>query len=543
LQSGISSSAARANCTSPEKRRSNDGSNHGSEDQNQDLLKYPASVVANKDKEISSLRKELKEIQDHLNQVIVSQEMVSKRVEKKQRAMESSSAALEQIQKTARIQNEQIVFYEACLRKKDLEIEQLKHELQQSKRAQTKLELDLEVHDLKFSICDDYHRLTDKRRLDSKNEDEDDNEEELARRDLEKARLNNQDTEYLSILSKLDRLERVFEKSKSEITEQCSSLNEEYKCALKTINLLESRAKGDSDHQRRFDKKTQDDEVSDAAGSVSSTFATVPGTDLISMYGDSQSLPVGSSVEELLEKRVQILESDAMKSSLQLEGLREELEKARAVHNDLTIFTNENELHILRMEKDALFKRISALETEIGFTSGQIDDKTRTRRYRALERNLNEYIAEILSLEDRLKTKESIISRLKDIELSRRLGLDKDKDSDSASGSNWYSPRNEDQMTPSAISSSTTLVSSGNDEEHADMIRSRLNKKIEELKMKSKKFHVGADENPKNSTRIAILRKRLGELSSANHRPNSNNTEPEQTQHSSSSSHEKKYSI
>jgi hypothetical protein len=190
--------------------------------------------------------------------------------------------------------------------------------------------------------------------------------------------------------------------------------------------------------------------------------------------------------DELLRKRIKILESNGRRCAMELQGMRQEVERSRAMQNDLTVFTNENELSILRLEKDALKKRIAALETEIGFTFGKIDDKTRTRRYRTLEKSLNEYIVEIMSLEDKLSTKDSVISAMKSKGLSLRIEL--------GHGTSTKSSTSVGQTSPAP--------------------RSRLHQKIEELKTKSKMVGQTRKETS-SSARIALIRQRLKECSSA----------------------------
>ena len=526
------SSYARSTSKSPARTRTIEPFDNTSNESDQEQ-RYSASALSDKDKEIASLRRELHELQDHLTHVVASQEVLSKRAEKKHQAAESATVALEKMEKTVEIQNEQIVFYEYCLKERDSEIEKLKRELEQRRTREARLELDLEVHDLKFSIYDDYRRLLDKQKLNGRDEEDEDDDIDGVASDMEKAKLNNQDVDYVSILSKLDQLENIYERAKTDT-------NSQYEDALRKIALLEQKLEST---EKQVNTATVAEKTNNVAsdestvGSVSSTVATFPATDSNPVPNDSNSTDTSynsSPTLELLEKRIQILEADKLKSSLRIEGLREELEKTRAMHNDLTVFTNENELTILRLEKDALTKKISCLETEIGYTTGQIDDKTRTRRYRALEKNLNDYIAEIMSLEDKLKAKDSAISRLKERNLARRLGVDDDKGSDctTTTGIMW---NDEDSR---AIA---------HEDVKDDTMKSRLNKKIEELRMKSKKFSQPTEGPNNESSRVAMLRKRLGEISSANDhtKPNPRDRTKQSTSNKDQSEHEttKKYDI
>jgi hypothetical protein len=450
------------------------------------------------------------------------------------------------LQETVHVQSEQLCFYASRLKERDMEIEHLVLELEQCNRRQASMELELEVHDFKYSIYDDYRRLMDKQRLDRRAaNDHDDNDDDDGSSDdgaLEQSERNS----HQQILSKLDQLEQLFEKAKAEATSRYATLYEEHRSALTKIFLLERKPTIDNPNDRLKDIGDEGSEKS--SGSVSSTVASAPVAELLSfnnVKGDhnadcstAQAAPAATTVG-LLTERVKVLEADNLRLSLHVQGLREELQRTRAIQNDLTIFKDENEVNALRREKDVLINKIAALETEIGFTSGQIDDKTRTRRYRMLERNLNGYIAEIMSLEDKMRAKESVIARLKERDLTRRLGLEKNSvvsEPPSESAHRWYEGASADGATSRSTTTSGNAkpIATSDGDMHgmasanlprADMMRNRLNKKIEELKSKTKKMtfasastgdRTSTDGTSSTTSRVARLRKRLDEISVTN---------------------------
>jgi hypothetical protein len=497
----ISASSRATTSQSPPRRRGYSDNNTP----NRELRLPPsASFHERKDREIVALRKELKELQDHLTKALESEQVLEKRAEKKQLAADSALATVEELQRTVHVQAEQLQLYEYCLKERDAEVDNLTQALQRSQTRCFQFELDLEVHDLKFSIYDDYRRLMDRERLGGKNDDESDDDVSTTDDDFERAIRNNQENAYVGVLSKLGQLEKIFESEKAEAAKKHAALQKEYELAQKDISRLKANQNieihgsvVDINTKSRADESAQKSVI----GSISSTSVNVPSSEL-THFGSSPSTGDSSQpsqITEMLEKRIKLLESDNHKASIQITRLQQELERSRGMQNDLTVFTNENELSILRLEKDALGKKISALETEIGFTSGKIDDKTRTRRYRALEKNLNDYIAEIMSLEDRLKAKESIISSLKEKNLAlkikaNKLSLCSTEPAHSARSSN--------------MAASETIQA-------LDMPRSRLNTKIEELKKKAQ-WAGHSHEGSNGGSRIAMLRKRLDELSNSN---------------------------
>ena len=320
-------------------------------------------------------------------------------------AASSSPEDLTLMKKTIQAQNEHIAFYESRLKERSNDIEKLNLELMLSKKNQANLELELDIHDLKYSMYDDHRRLMDRQRLDDKNDEEGDEIEiELENSPISKI--------IRGLFSKLDRLDQLYEKSKTEAKNRFSILHDEYNIAISKISLLER-------------------ERSNSTSNISSVATTVTGIN-------------STSTLVFYEKRMKILESENLKYSLDLQRKGEELEKAKAMQTNSTNEKNKNEFNTHNIEKQTLTNKIAALETEIGFTSGHIDDKTRTRRYRALEKNLNEYIVEIMGLEDKLKAKEKVNSKLKEMDLTQNFGFEKRNSWDhvSESSTKWYE-RNE----------------------------------------------------------------------------------------------------
>jgi len=261
-------------------------------------------------------------------------------------------------------QNEQIKFFESCLKKRSSDIAQLTFELKLCKKNESNLNLELEIHDLKYSMYDDYRRMMDRERLENtSNKERLETDKQLETSIFSKSR---------DAFAKLNELDQLYEKSKLEAENRFSILREEYN------RILSAR--------EEYNEDTSADKI--------------------------------ATSKELLQNRIKILESENSKYSLEIKEKEQELERAKSMQNGSTSSSREdkNHLHQHNLEKQTLNNKISALETEIGFTSGQIDDKTRTRRYRALEKNLNDYVAEIMGLEDQLRGKEKIISKLKERE-------------------------------------------------------------------------------------------------------------------------------
>jgi hypothetical protein len=396
---------------------------------------------------------------------------------------------VKQMKQLIQTQGEQIKFYENCLKKRLYNAEQLSLDLQLSKKNESKLSLELEIHDLKYSMYDDYRRMMDRQRLNNiyeKQGDEIEFENEFSLKSYD-------------AFSKLNHLDHLYEKSKLEAESRFSILQEEYN------RIVSARFASPSEKTR----------------------------------GTSTTLTL-----ELLENKIKILESENSKYSIDIKRKEEELDKAKSLRNNSTAERKENSSNIHNVEKQTLQNKIIALETEIGFTSGHIDDKTRTRRYRALEKNLNDYVAEIMGLEDKLKAKEKIISELKERKLTVNVGLEKQNDrgsKPSVSTAKWYEQSNKGskgQSTPTDRShggnapKQTTKsfephkIEGGNgiqgsrsfgadnieavatDIQH---LRSRVSKTIGGDKIEFRK-RINGKGRSSSSSRIAMLRKRLDAL-------------------------------
>ena len=405
-----------------------------------------------------------------------------------------SSGDPKQMKDIIQAQNEQIRFYENCLNKRSIDIEQLSHELELSKKNESKLNLELEIHDLKYSMYDDYRRMMDRQKLDSTYYKEgDETEKELENSFFSKS---------YDGFSKLNHLDQLYEKSKLEAESRFSLLQEEYIRVISTRSLLDGDKSGE----------------------------TINNTTSLDIGVTSTNLSVPS---DLLESRIKILESENLKYALDIKRKEEELERAKALQNESSSTKEENLSNTHNLEKQTLTNKIIALETEIGFTSGHIDDKTRTRRYRALEKNLNDYVTEIMGLEDQLQAKEKIISKLKEMDLRFEKRNDRDCHL-SVSSAKWYERSNNTQQGPTTssksvdgwkmpvdrlygldyasdlkgIEGSKTLVGDKIDAVSTDILRLKT---IGGSKIGSRKS-INRKGSSNSSARIAMLRKRLDAL-------------------------------
>ena len=293
-------------------------------------------------------------------------------------------------------QNEQIMYFETCLKKRSNDIEQLALELKLSKKNESRLNLELEMHDLKYSMYDDYRRMMDRQRFDNTS-----NKEESEKEGgLSTSFFTNSNVAFI----KLDQLDRLYEKSKVESEHHFSILREEYDRVVSAKSV--------------YDEET------------------------LREYTNNASSNAIATTTDLLEKRIRFMESENEKNSLVIKEKEEELKIAKLTQNDSTSSRREkNRFYAHNLEKQTLENKIVALEIEIGFTSGHVDDKTRTRRYHALEKNLDDYVTEIMGLEDQLNEKEKIISKLKDRHIEMNFGSDKrnNRESDwSMPSGKWY---------------------------------------------------------------------------------------------------------
>eukprot|EP00531_Pseudo-nitzschia_arenysensis_P014193 CAMPEP_0116125736 /NCGR_PEP_ID=MMETSP0329-20121206/5967_1 /TAXON_ID=697910 /ORGANISM="Pseudo-nitzschia arenysensis, Strain B593" /LENGTH=647 /DNA_ID=CAMNT_0003619791 /DNA_START=170 /DNA_END=2113 /DNA_ORIENTATION=+ len=390
-----------------------------------------------------------------------------------------SPGNVDQMKEIIQAQNDQIKFFEECLMKRSSDIQQLTLELKMSKKNESKLNLELEIHDLKYSMYDDYRRTMDRERL-----------ENTSKKDgfgTDRGVESSVFSKSRDAFAKLNELERLYEKSKLEAESRFSILRNEYN------RMISAKSDGDSSKEHNNDT---------SAGNVATS-------------------------KELLENRIKILQSENSKYSRAIKEKEQELEKAKSIPNVSISGSrkDENLSNRHNFEKQTLQNKISALETEIGFTSGQIDDKTRTRRYRALEKNLNDYVAEIMGLEDQLKEKEKIISKLKEKECEMILESGKNG-SNSQKTVPWYEQTSNRHKGPTVswdhevIGTSRTFDSDTIDAVSTDIqaLKNRNNNPSGSYRIGvgSSKTVTRKSANTRgrsgSSTRIAMLRKRLDAL-------------------------------
>lgn len=387
---------------------------------------------------------------------------------------------VDQMKEIIETQNDQIKFFEKCLKKRSSAIEQLTLELKLSKKNESKLNLELEIHDLKYSMYDDYRRTMDRERLETKSK----NDEFETDRDVESSVF----SKSRDVFAKLNELDRLYEKSKLEAESRFSILRDEYNRILLAIS--------DGESAREYKNDT--------------TIANV------------------ATSKELLKNRIKVLMSENSRYYREIKEKEQELEKAKTIQNG-PISSSRNDENLSNrhnFEKQTLRNKISALETEIGFTSGQIDDRTRTRRYRALEKNLNDYVAEIMGLEDQLKEKEKIISKMKEREFEMMLESGKNG-LDSQKIVPWYEQTSNRHKGPPSVSWDHEVVGTSRtfDGDTIDAVSTDIQALKNRKSNPSGSYRIGVGSSKTvsrksantrglsgSSARIAMLRKRLDAL-------------------------------
>lgn len=394
---------------------------------------------------------------EFLQKAAISEEFPTITGPKASASVSSSPGDTKQLEGIIQVQNQQINDLETCLKKRLHNVEQLTLDLKLSEKNKSKLELDLDIHDLKYSIYEDYRRTMDRQRLDNSCGNEGD-EIEIESESCFFSKSND-------MFSKLDHLDQLYESSRVEAESRFSILQEEY------------------------DRLTSKMSASNIETSNQTSTSINP-----------------TLAPDLLENRIKILESEILQYSVDIKRKEEELEKAKSAQNDFSTRREEILLKNYNIENQTLKYKIISLETEIGFTSGHIDDKTRTRRYRALEKNLNGYVAEIMGLEDKLKAKEKIISKLKKRIATQDLGAEKRNDDGCnswTSSAKWYEQANKGQIE--TITSSKSLIGVKLPGDELREISGSRNKTGSRKKTNRKGPSM-------SSSRIAMLRKRLNTL-------------------------------
>jgi hypothetical protein len=341
---------------------------------------------------VGQLRSDLKRLE---------QEMEECRKQVKEDALKQGETALEELdrmEKTIEAKDEQIDYYEFKLHVCNKKVLDLKLDLADARRRGAQLEVRLEVNQFKYSSYEDFRRQLDREALNKIGDDvisETESQDESER--------------YMQkLVADLDVMEKLYLQSKYEAADQIVALEEECLEFQATIASLERRLGANWKQDDSFASLG-----STAPNNLNSLDDPLPSAASTAAYGcEGESASIVRPTADFLKKRMEVLEAENIEYYQKTEALKAELRNAREgtkQQND----RDTREMISLRLENEALIHRLAALEIEMGLASGKFDSRTRSRRYQMLEKNFDEYIVEIMSLEDQLRMKDRIISRLK----------------------------------------------------------------------------------------------------------------------------------
>ena len=275
-------------------------------------------------------------------------------------------------------------YYEFKLQIREKEMEDLKSELKAVRRKASEVELQLEIHDFKFSAYEDYRRHIDKQALAKIGEALVSTESHDSSEDG--------DQYYIKkLINDLDEMEQLYVTSMIDSADKISTLEQECYEAREKMDSLERSLEN---HQNTNSHFVDNMVYNETLESVDRALATM----------DANKIG-------FLNKRIQILEVANRKFSKDKKVSKAELESLKVL-NEKMAGKAKQETTSLRLENGALINKLSALEIEMGLSTGNLDSTIRSKRYKMLEKNLDDYIVEIMRLEEQLRMKERIISRL-----------------------------------------------------------------------------------------------------------------------------------
>lgn len=340
------------------------------ETQTRETLDFPSTdplalscILDVKDEEIRQLHYKLEQAQRKLT-------------DRNAAEREAESEKVKQLTKDLESKNNVVDVLEVRVAAKDRRIKRLTEDLEYLKRRNVELEVKLEFHDLNFISCEkQIHALENQVGPSTDDHDHDhvrspsQESQEMSRHRATQIPFELEAIETLYLSTKLDYLDKV-EKLQRERDE----------CVMK-LRSLELEA------------------------SINNNVASFDGSDA----------PSPSFRERMKVLHSENAEYSRLVSSLtwQIENLRESVSKKEDKF--------QHERGILSRKNQSLENKIAALQIELRSVAGVIDGTEKSRHYRMFEMKLDDYISEISRLEERLRTKDRIIYRLRTKAVDKRL--------------------------------------------------------------------------------------------------------------------------
>jgi hypothetical protein len=304
-----------------------------------------------------------------------------------------------QMAKVIEAKSEEMDHYEYKLLTRDKEVDELRTELADARRKSEELEVQLEVHDFKFTSYQNYQKRIDKQALHKIGEDM------MCEATSQESEDSTQ--QYVGkLVSDLDEMEKMYVQSKIEAADKFAELEQESTKDRVTILSFQRRLAAN-------EKQTNSVDSCGDTAIASSTSASTTSGESDSGFSMRRTLAI-------LKKRMELLEAANARYSQSTKTLKAELKNAH-VSSEQRNESGEREMISLRLNNAALLNKISALEIEMGLSVGKIDNNTISKRYKMLEKSLDDYIVEIMRLEDELRMKKRVISRLSTESVEKRI--------------------------------------------------------------------------------------------------------------------------
>ena len=262
---------------------------------------------------------------------------------------------------------------------KDRAMTILRDEMAQARRLIAELEMALEVHDFQLISYEKYRKILDKKALRKIDED---GLNQVPSQEIEES-----SPEYTAkLIEDLEALQKKFVSAKLENADRVAQLQRErdkYREKVQSLEKCNSPA--------------------EIKGADTSNFECIT------------SLPFS-----YFRQRTQVLESENIQQSRLVSTLGWQVE-------NLTTTLGEKEEKFERVngiyhrKNLALQKKIDSLKIELRLMSDDLETSGKCQHYEMLEAYLDDYISEISRLEQRLRNKERIISRLRTNDVEGKL--------------------------------------------------------------------------------------------------------------------------
>ena len=429
-----------------------------------------SKALQDKDRTITKLRLDMNRIRNSLQEYRLTSQTEFQR----QRMVATNQIRL--MEKKVESKQELVEHYQTSLKSRNRDFQKLQQDLREAKKREIQLGIELETHDFKFASYENYKRRVDSEELENIGHKTSENRKQdgpfpmqvrmerpteafsitgACSRRSKSSRIpetkdnddfiqdNNHMDDNKQYIRKLEKdfedMEKMYVRSKIDAADKITTLGEQLQHAYARIETLTNRI---SSLKRQQQHQQQKNETSFESGftaplsfesdgnNIDDIVSSIPSSnqnavDFIAKDGGVGPTDFIRNTIANLKKSVEALEFQNAKYAQEIQRLHHEAENTKIVLQERDESLTD-ELALLKVENSGYIQKIASLQIELGllYPEDDEDSKTKLKRYKILEKNLDQYIVDVQIAEEQLRMKERIINRLRMQLVEKRVADD-----------------------------------------------------------------------------------------------------------------------